>query len=427
MNQTIAKFIFKAGAKWRNPDLFKEFNALKKSDFWTRAQYQSLQQKKLTDLLNWHRQSAYYGAIIGEFDDPFQALSKIPAITKADLLQNISAMQRYDAVGKTFLAETSGSTGDPFQFKKNLEWDTANRASFLRGYSWYNVEPWQRNGYFWGYTFSGAARYKTAFLDSLQNRFRVFSYNKTELKHFLAQMKDAVYIHGYSSMIYEIAQMAAEMGYSPNDFPNLKMIKGTSEKIYPYYHEPVKKAFGHKIISEYGSAEGGIHAFECPKGHMHINEENVIIEEIDGEAIVTNLNAFSLPVIRYKIGDAIKISDSNVCTCGRNSRVILEVEGRVGKKIIGRNQTFPSLTLYYIFKNISLKHGADIQYQGYQSEAGRLELRVTKNLSSSERKWINEQCENYFADDMEVSIKENQNIHDKKGKLKDFISDLVRN
>ena len=84
-------------------------------------------------------------------------------------------------------------------------------------------------------------------------------------------------MHGYSSVIYEVAQIALELGYTPKDFPQLKLVKGTSEKIYDYYHDPVREAFGHKIVSEYGAAETGIIAFECPHGKMHVNEEGVII------------------------------------------------------------------------------------------------------------------------------------------------------
>ena len=67
---------------------------------------------------------------------------------------------------------------------------------------------------------------------------------------------------------------------------NLKMVKGTSEKIYERYQDEIKKAFGQKMISEYGAAETGIIAFECPSGNMHINMEGVIVEEINEEIII---------------------------------------------------------------------------------------------------------------------------------------------
>ena len=173
-----------------------------------------------------------------------------------------------------------------------------------------------------------------------------------------------------------------------------------------------------------GAAEAGIIAFECPFGHMHVNEENVVLEVIDGEIVVTNLNAFSIPIIRYKLGDAVKVDTKTKCSCGRSSTIITEIEGRVGKKIIGKHKTYPSLTLYYVFKNISLEKGVDIQYQAVQREKGKIDLKVTKKLSLQEEEWIGEQLNMYFADDLSVSIFENQEIHDKKGKLKDFVTEI---
>ena len=114
----------------------------------------------------------------------------------------------------------------------------------------------------------------------------MFSYSENEIRKFTSKLKEATFISGYSSMIYEVAKLANKMGLSGSF--NLKMVKGTSEKIYDSYQEEVQKAFGQKMISEYGATEAGIIAFECPEGYMHINMENVILEEVDGEAVVTN-------------------------------------------------------------------------------------------------------------------------------------------
>lgn len=426
MNNKIAKFIFKAGAKRRNPELFAVAEKLKQSDFYTQEQYRDIQREKLTDLFAFAGKYApFYKDSLGNFkdQDPFEVLGQMPIMAKMDLAKHHDALQCYSQFNRLFAAETSGSTGQPFRFKKDVGWDTLNRASIIRSYWWFDVQPWEKNGYFWGYNFESGQVVKTKILDGLQNRFRAFQFDKTELKSFLKKLKHASYLHGYSSVIYEVAQIALALGFSPKDFPKLKLVKGTSEKIYDYYHEPVKAAFGHKIVSEYGAAETGIIAFECPHGNMHINEENVIVEEENGEAIITNLNARSLPVIRYKLGDSIALS-AEKCTCGRHSRIVDEVVGRVGKKIVGKTKHFPSLTLYYIFKNIALKNGVDIQYQGVQHEAGKLELKTRKVLSVVERDWIETEWKKYFGKDLDMDLKENIEIHDKKGKLKDFITHL---
>ena len=69
-------------------------------------------------------------------------------------------------------------------------------------------------------------------------------------------------------MIYQTAKLINERGLLKPK--GIKMVKGTSEKIFKNYHDEVIKAFGSKIISEYGATESGIIAFECPEGNMHI-------------------------------------------------------------------------------------------------------------------------------------------------------------
>src|SRR5690606_6507219 len=129
---------------------------------------------------------------------------------------------------------------------------------------------------------------------------------------------------GYSSMIYEVAKMINQMEQGGKY--NLKMIKGTSEKIYDSYQDEVQKAFGLKIISEYGAAESGLIAYECPEGSMHINVENVVVEVVKGEILVTNLLSRSFPIIRYQLGDAVTLADPAFkCKCGRNHPVVLDV------------------------------------------------------------------------------------------------------
>jgi phenylacetate-CoA ligase len=57
------------------------------------------------------------------------------------------------------------------------------------------------------------------------------------------------------------------------------MVMGASEKIYEGYQKEVVRAFGRKMVNEYGAAEAGMIAFECPEGKMHINMETNIVEK----------------------------------------------------------------------------------------------------------------------------------------------------
>ena len=306
---------------------------------------------------------------------------------------------------------------------KDEKWDSANRAALFRYYDWYGVKPWDRNGYFWGYNIHPSKIIKIKIEDFLQNRFRLFSYKTKSILEFTQKLKKAKYLHGYSSMIYEVAKIVNELELK--DQFNLKLIKGTSEKIYEKYQEEVKKAFGAKIVSEYGAGESGLIAFECPENNkMHINMQNVILEEINGESVVTNLLSFSFPVIRYNLGDYIRLASKDFrCNCGRNHYVLEDVLGRVGKLIYGKTGKYPSLTLYYVFKNLYFQKRILLNYQATQDEKGKLILKIEQD-SSSYLDDINIEIQKYFKGDMQVDIMFGQKLHMMNGKMRDFISTI---
>ena len=85
----------------------------------------------------------------------------------------------------------------------------------------------------------------------------------------------------------------------------------------------------------YGSEEMNGIAYECPEHHMHVLGDNVFVEimneyEIlrcgEGESIITNLNNYAMPLIRYNQGDIIKTNSSNICLS--NTNVIYNICGR---------------------------------------------------------------------------------------------------
>lgn len=425
----ISRLLFYLGVWWRNPSLSKSIKELMQTDFASLDDLEKIQEKKLHKLLNIafekspYLKEKYFAAGVKREDIKSIAdLVKLPVIDKDELRINSSSINSTIKFKKIFLSETSGTSGQPLKFNKNEEWDSINRAAMFRGYSWYGVKPWDKNGYFWGYNIDIKSQKKIKLLDSLQNRFRIFSYEKDEIIRFSKKLSQAKYLEGYSSMIYEVAKI---INLTPQlEKPvGIKLIKGTSEKIYDNYHDETIKAFGSKIRSEYGAAEAGLIAFECPQGYMHINSENVIVEIEDGEILVTNLVSHSFPIIRYKLGDKISLAPEEFrCNCGRQHPVILDVLGRVGKKIIGFNETYPSLTFYYVFKNLALNSGIVLNYQAVQNKKGFVLLKIEQDRL--EEDLVSKELEKYFKNDIRFEVQYNVVLHAMDGKLKDFITTL---
>lgn len=423
----LHELIYKLGVKLRSPELMKKYIFLKESEKWTLEELKAYQLKELKRIIEIaYNKSFFYkklyddvGVIPADINS-LEDIKKLPSISKKDLIDNNNNIQNKDGYRKLFYSTTSGSTREPLAFYRNSNWDATTRAAQLRGYSWYGVKPWERNGYFWGFSFDIKKKIKTRFLDFLLNRFRLFSYNDNEITKFQKKLKKAVYIEGYSSMIYEVSKKINKISTWKSE--KLKMVKGTSEKIYESYQSEVKKAFGMKMVSEYGSCETGIIAFECKFGNMHVAMEDVIVEEENGEIIVTNLVSDSFPIIRYKLGDSVKVDFHKKCECGMEHQIISEVVGRVGKVLYGKAQSYPSLTLNYIFKNMVMKYGVFFNYQAVQNEKGKLTINLEQEITENVKEKLIFECSNYFHDDIDITIVGNNLKRNYDGKFQNFIS-----
>ena len=425
----LHKGIYLLGVFLRNRKIFANHAFLKASERWTIDELESHQLARLKVLLlRAYEESAFYRE---KFDRhgihpssirTLQDLARVPPLSKDELLANVDSIQLDGDGEKLFFSETSGSSGTPLVFYRNADWDAWHRASVLRGYDWYGVRPWERNGYLWGYNISLKRRLKVRLLDALQNRFRLFSYKDDEINRFAGRLKNATYLEGYSSMIYEVAKRINRgVGERPG---NLKMVKGTSEKIFPQYQDEVQKAFGRRMISEYGAAEAGIIAFECPSGSMHITMETAIVEVENNEVIVTNLASKSFPIIRYKLGDYVEVDTNAKCACGMAHHVIREVTGRVGRVIRGAENDYPSLTLYYVFKNLAIEHNLILNYRATQRKQGHLTMDIENRLTPDEKALLLKECDKYYGRDLDVEVFDEVDLRSSKKKKLDFVSEL---
>lgn len=94
--------------------------------------------------------------------------------------------------------------------------------------------------------------------------------------------------------------------------------------------------------------------------------ENVYVEVIDGEIVVTNLLSRSFPIIRYKLGDAVVLASPDYkCPAAEIIRWFWTYAA-VSEKHPRKTSKYPSLTFYYVFKNIAIQDGITLNYQARQ-------------------------------------------------------------
>ncbi len=409
---------------------------LEESQWWDIDRIHEYQLEKLRELLaHAEKHSTFYRNIFEEHDfdtgvESLDDLEKLPATGKDEIKKNSSEIQNDGRGGRLVLSKTSGSTGEPLKFYRGSEWDAQHRAAVAMGYGWYGVYPWTRSGLLWGLPSRKMKILETRAGDILQNRFREkrFDLSEDTLENFYQRLVKAGFLEGYSSMIYELARFINTY-HAEGRALSLSLVKGTSEKIYPHYHTESLKAFGRRMTSEYGAAETGIIAFECPEGNMHINMEHVIVEEDDGEIIVTNLLSHSFPFVRYRLGDHIKMAGDSPCPCGRQSPIISEITGRIGKKIYGRSgRKFPSLTIYYILNTLYEDIPSLLRLQAVQESEGRLDFLAVlddepDSLAVGElEERFETLIDKYYGDEIDARLLPVESIIDSGDKKLEFIS-----
>ncbi|MFH0884626.1 MAG: AMP-binding protein [Candidatus Micrarchaeota archaeon] len=105
----------------------------------------------------------------------------------------------------------------------------------------------------------------------------------------------------------------------------------------------IARSFMCDVRDYYGSSESWSLGFECEKGSLHLNSDSVIMEIVDdegmpqkdgkaGHVLITSLWRYSMPFIRYRIGDIASMGKK--CPCGRGLHVISSLDGRQADVVV---------------------------------------------------------------------------------------------
>jgi len=146
---------------------------------------------------------------------------------------------------------------------------------------------------------------------------------------------------GITSSVRVLAQ-GVRHGVFPSFRPALATTGG--EMLLPQVRDLIETTFGVKVIDVYACSEARDIAWQCMQTRgYHINADNLIVEIVDGdrparageigEVVVTDLNRYVMPIIRYKNGDLARLAEDQ-CPCGCRLPLMAEIIGRTGENII---------------------------------------------------------------------------------------------
>lgn len=247
-------------------------------------------------------------------------LSKLPITTREEL-QNNNNFVNEKLISATLY--TGGSTGTSLRYYESSDSGKIRWNSHLRGWSWNGYAPGKRLAVIAGAQGIIGQKNNLALAGALT------SINLRKNVNKLLVFKPG-YIRGYVGSLFILAKYCLDNGIQ---LEGIKAIDPVSENLYKYQRKVMEKAFNCDVFEEYCCNDGGACAWECDAHEgLHYFMERSIIEEIDGEMIVTDLWNKAMPFIRYKNGDSIKFLNKK-CPCGRKLPLI-QVRGRTNDTII---------------------------------------------------------------------------------------------
>jgi phenylacetate-CoA ligase len=296
------------------------------------------------------QQVPYYAARMAAVDlsyreDPAAYLERLPILTKDLIRTHFEALKSRDLDRRAWSYNSSGgSTGMPVKLIQDRDYLDHQSAIQLLSHDWAGRRFGERAVRIWGSDrdiVQGSMGFKMKLLNRLTNDtyLNAFRMGPEQMRSFITELNSQPpqLIIAYAQAAYELAQFAEREGL--RIVPQRAMLTSAGT-LYPAMREKIEGVFGCKIFDRYGSREVGDIACECAEHcGLHLFPWGSYVEIVDddgqpvpdgteGNILVTSLNNYAMPLIRYRIGDRGVLSIRRGCPCGRRGRILERITGR---------------------------------------------------------------------------------------------------
>ena len=373
---------------------------------YSRGKLEKVQQNRLKELVRFAKKnSPFYEERYQNTGEEF-CLEGLPPVSKPELMADFDrvvtdrhvTMKRIDEfcadlehVGRMFdrkylVFKTSGSTGNPavVLYDQNCIDVSSAVAAFRTFARREDYKAFMRHGkktagVFASYGFylaCGMSRYLQLKMPGKQTKITV-DVNAPE-SQIIQELNsfDPAMLSGYPSNLALLADYDKLTIH-----PDIVITGG--ELLTDAVRGKLADKFGCYVQTHYSCTEAGEIACECSEGHLHINEDWVIVEPADqnnrpvgygvlsDKVLVTNLANYIQPFIRYELTDRVIIHNEK-CRCGKNT-LWLEIEGRTDDTLLFENGVkIAPMSLYKILEEIKCIR----RFQLIQTGPKQLELRL---------------------------------------------------
>ena len=382
---------------------------LLESQYFTREQIEKLQLQRLKNLLDQtYRNVPFYRKRFQEINfhpsgiNSLNDLGRLQLLSKEDVRQNLyfDLFSEKSKKGKLLKVSTSGSTGQPFVVYADKFQLEVRFATTLRQLGWTGWRFGDRQLRLWHQRI-GMTKVQVfkEHLDAIFMRRKfipAFEISETNVNKFIKTIEDSkpVLMDGYAESLNFLANYLKDRHLKTK--PGAVM---SSAQILPAQsREIIESTLGTKVFDKYGSREFSGIAYECEHGNgvHHVMDESYIVEilvdgrkalpgEI-GEVLITDLNNFSVPLIRYRIGDLAECVSQDACKCGRNLSKIGKIQGRTQAIVYCSGGVWmPGTFFAHFFKDYD---SIISQFQIYQETRGMFTLRFIRGVDFTENAMV---------------------------------------
>jgi phenylacetate-CoA ligase len=409
------------------------------------GEMRKVEQEKLVVLLDNARQNVpYYRDLLsnyvtsdtGEIDA--SVIRSLPLLSKAiireqgkNLISTRLGENRIDA------NSTSGSTGSPLHFYTDRRSKAYRKACVTRNRKWLGVMLGEPVVHLWGSPIdqrrADALRGKIHSILTRETILSAYAMSDDQMSKYALtiQRLRAPLLVGYPSALVQFGRFCVKHQLR---FPEIRAIVCSAETMYPHQREEIQAAFETPVFNRYGCREVGDIAHEVPGGDgLVVNSDRILVEILDpegnpcpagvqGEIVVTDLDNFGMPFIRYQIGDRGAWTQEGSAQ-GRLPFPVLEsVDGRSLDVVAAPNGNRIGGTFWTI---LFRKRPGILDFQVEQTALDHVLIRYVKDqgVANPDQQYFRDMIADACGPDMHVKFTEvDQIVPEKNGKYRVVIS-----
>jgi len=280
-----------------------------------------------------------------------EELGRLPLLGKVDIRRNSDELLSLSFKKHQLIeARTGGSTGVSLTVYCDQHGVDRRNAAALRSNAWVGWRPAQVAGAIWGNPPVARTIREKLFAWTTERVIYLDTVALTpgSVAAFMNQLrrKRIRILFGHAHSLFIVAQICRDEGIrSP---AAMAAIISTSMMLLDNERKLIEGYFNCPVTDRYGCEEVGLIASECDRHNgLHVNDDHLVVEIIGaqgessgedgiGEIVVTDLNNFGMPLIRYAVGD-MGSWQPGACPCGRSMPRLARVFGRTADFLQGED------------------------------------------------------------------------------------------